>query len=397
MDDRCCMLDVVLNPGRDKSLRRRHPWVLSGAIREVRGAEQAAGAWARVISAEGETLGWGHFSPASGIRVRILSFGKDEVGDDFVGERVVQAVARRAASPMLGETDAVRLVNAEGDGLPGLVVDRYADVLVVSISSAGMELRREVVARALREATGASCGFERSDPRSARREGFGARQGALWGEPPSAPVAIRERARHFRVDLVNGQKTGFYLDQRDARDLVARIATGRRVLDVFSYTGGFAVSAARAQAASVTLVESSAAALELARAHLVLNDASCETRFEQADAFRFLRVDAGEYDLIILDPPPFARHRSAVSRATRAYKDLLLHGIRRAAPGGYVLAFACSHHVGPELFRKVAFGAALDAGRPTRVLCRLSAPADHPVSIDHPEGEYLTGLLLQIE
>jgi len=388
------VVDVVLLPGRDRSVRRRHPWVLSGAVARVAGAPEP-GAWVRVVSAEGEPLACGHWSPHSQIRVRLVAFGKDAAGDELLAERVARAVARRAADPLLSDTDAVRLVNAEGDGLPGLVADRYGELVVVRFATAGMEARRGVLAEALRAATGAAAGFERPDAAAARREGMAAHQGPLWGEPPAAPVAIAERGRRYLVDAVAGQKTGFYLDQRDARDLAERVARGRRVLDLFAYTGGFAVAAARGGAASLTVVDGSAEALALAARNLEPWATSLPVRLERDDAFRFLRRDEARYDLLVVDPPPLARRAADVERAARAYKDALLGTLRLAAPDALVLAFSCSHHVGPDLFRKIAFGASLDAARPLAVLAELGAPSDHPVSLDHPEGRYLTGLLLR--
>jgi 23S rRNA (cytosine1962-C5)-methyltransferase len=387
--------DVVLAPGRDRSVRRRHPWVLSGAVARVEG-EAAPGATVRVLSAEGETVGWGDLSPHSAIRVRVFHFGKDPLPEGWLRERIARAMARRAGHPLVGDTDAVRLVNAEGDGLPGLVADRYADLVVVKLGSAGMLRRREEVAAALREATGASRGFERSDPSAARQEGFPAREGPLWGDAPVEPVAIRERDRRYQADVLRGQKTGFYLDQRDARDLVAGLARGRRVLDLFSYTGAFAVAAARGGATGAVCVDSSAAALDLAKRQLEENAPGFDAALFEGDAFEFVRRDEGRYGLVVVDPPPLARKQRDVPRAARAYKDVLLHALRRAESGAFVLAFSCSHHVGPDLFRKIVFGAALDAGRSARCLRALGAPADHPVSLDHPEGEYLCGLLLEL-
>ncbi len=388
------MTEVVLKPTRDRSIRRRHPWILSGAVARSDGAEEPGG-WVRVRSAEGEILGYGHLSPGSALRVRMLAFGKEAPDDELITERIGLAVARRAAQPLLGDTQAVRLVNAEGDGLPGLVVDRYADVVIARISALGMQRRRERIAAALREATGAPIGFERADASAARREGMPTEQGPLWGATPAVPIEVRERDRRYRVDVISGQKTGFYIDQRDARDLAARLADGRRVLDLFSYTGGFAVAAATGGARAVTLVDSSAPALALARENLAANTPGLPARFVDRDAHAFLRDDHGAYDLIVVDPPPLAKQRRDVPRAARAYKDLLLYAFQRAEPGAYLLAFACSHNVGADLFRKIAFGAALDAGREARVLRVLGAPVDHPVSIDHPEGSYLTGLLMQ--
>ena len=387
------MIDVVLKPGRDRSLRRRHPWVMSGAVAHA--ADLTAGAWVRVLSAEGEVLGFGHGSPHSQIRVRLLAFGKEPPAPDLVARRVASAVARRAGDPLLADTDSCRLVNAEGDGLPGLVADRYGDVVVARLATAGMSAERPAIAAALRDATGALAGLEHADASAARREGMAVREGALWGDPPREPVAIRERGRRFLVDLAAGQKTGFYLDQRDARDLVQRLASGRRVLDLFAYTGGFSVAAAAGGARAVTLVESSADALALAGRNLEPFAGGIEIRLAHGDAFRFVRRDAPGYDLVVVDPPPLARRRGDVDRAARAYKDVLLGALRLAAPEALLLAFSCSHHVGPELFRKIAFGASLDAGRSLQVLRELGAPADHPVSLDHPEGRYLTGLLLR--
>jgi 23S rRNA (cytosine1962-C5)-methyltransferase len=390
------VFDVVLAPGRDRSVRRRHPWVLSGAIASVAG-EPPPGACVRVLSAEAEVLGFGCYSPRATLRVRLHAFGKEDPGEGWLAARIRAAVAFRHEHPLLRGTDAVRLVNAEGDGLPGLVVDRYADVLVVRASAAGMLVRSGEIAEVLRETTGAAAGFERADATAARREGLAAPQRPLWGAAPEAPITIHESGRRHLVDVVSGQKTGFYLDQRDARALVAELAAGLRVLDAFAYTGGFALAACAGGATEVTLVESSEEALALAEATLAAAGAAGRTRLVRSNAFAFLREAAGaaRYDLIVADPPPLARRRADVARASRAYKDLLLHALRRVEPGGLVLAFACSHHVPPELFRQIAFAASLDAARPAQVLRTLEAPVDHPVSLDHPEGRYLTGLLLR--
>jgi 23S rRNA (cytosine1962-C5)-methyltransferase len=394
MPDRWRVHDVVLQPGRDRSPRRRHPWVMSGSVARVVG-EPEPGAWVRVVSAEGESLGFGHWSPVSQIRVRLFGFGKEAPGDALIAERIAAAVARRAGQPLLADTDAVRLANAEGDGLPGLTADRYGEVVVVRLSSAGMAARRELVSEALRAATGAAAGLERADAPALRREGVTPREGPLWGESPAAPVEIRERGRRYAVDLLRGQKTGFYLDQRDSRDLVEALAPGRRVLDLFSYTGGFAAAAARGGAAEVVLVDASLDALALARENLARNAPAVPARCERGDAFEFVRGTGERFDLIVVDPPPLARRQADVQKAARAYKDVLLHALRCAEPGAWLLAFACSHHVDPVLFRQIAFGASLDAGRPLRVLRELGAPVDHPVALDHPEGRYLTGLLLE--
>lgn len=386
--------DVVLKPGRDRSVRRRHPWLLAGSIEHAE-PDLASGDLVRVVSADGEPLGYGHYAPASRLRVRLLCFGKEAPPPDLLPGRIRAALAFREGEPSLSGCDALRLVNAEGDGLPGLVADRYGDVVVVRITSAGMAARREQLACALREATGAASGVERADTAAARREGFAACSAPLWGEAPAGPVWIDERGRRYAVDVVSGQKTGFYLDQRDARDLLQQLAGDRRTLDLFAHTGGFAAAAARGGARCITAVESSAPALELARRNLAANGAG-DAELVQGDAFRFLRGAGEPYDLIVVDPPPLARRARDVDRAARAYKDLLVFALRRAANGAHLLAFACSHHVGPELFRKIAFAAALDAQRDAQVLATLEAPADHPVSIFHLEGRYLTGLHLRV-
>ncbi len=387
---------VFLAPGRDASVRRRHPWVLSGAVARVEG-EPVAGASVQVLSAEGEVIAHGHYAPASQLRVRLLEFGKETRGEALVAERLRAALAFRAGHPLLAETDALRLVNAEGDGLPGLVVDRYADALVIRAGSAAWLARRDELAATLREQSGAALGLERPDAVALRREGLHAQPRSAWGEAPSGALEIRERGRAYLVDLSHGQKTGFYLDQRDARDLIQRLAAGRRVLDLFSYSGGFALAALRGGAERVVLVDSSASALALAgqtlaRAGFVGERAE---RIE-SDAFEFARRRAAGFDLVVADPPPLARRRADVPAASRAHKDLLLHLLRALPPGGRLLTFACSHHIGIELFRKIAFGAALDAGRSVVVSAELGAPADHPVSLDHPEGRYLSGLLLEV-
>ncbi len=379
---------VQLHPGRERSVLRRHPWVLSGAV--ARSApELAPGDLVEVRSAQGEPLASGDWSPRSQIRVRILRMGKEPADAAFVATRLRAALGWRGGHPALADTDASRLVNVEGDGLPGPVVDRYAAQLVVRVSTAGMLRRLPEIARELETASGAEGALSRPDPAAARREGFDAAPDTLWGAAASEPVGIREGARRYAVDLNEGQKTGFYLDARDARRLVEAHAAGARVLDLFAYTGGFSVAAAQGGARSVTSVDSSAPALALAARNLAPCRDRVALRSERADAFAFARADSDECDLLVVDPPPLARRRGEVPRASRAYKDVLLHTLRRAAPGAQLFVFSCSHHVGADLFRKLVFGASLDAGRSLQVLAELGAPPDHP------EGRYFSGLWLQ--
>jgi len=388
------MIELVLQSGRDRSVRRRHPWVLSGAVDRV-GDGAEAGEFVRVLSAEGEMLGCGDYSPRSNIRVRMLWRGKEAPPESLIADRIAAAVARRAANPELVGVEALRLVNAEADELPGLSVDRYGDTLVLRFATAGMSRRRDEVVAALREVVGAARGYERADTSAGRREAVSVRQGLLWGDPLPATLEFAEGTRRYAVDIVQGQQTGFYLAQRDTRDLVQRLAEGRRMLDLFAYTGGFAVAAAVGGARSVTLVESSADALELARRNVAANAPDVDARSERGDAFEFVRRDSGRYDLVTIDPPPLARSRGEVNKAARAYKDVLMFALKRAAPGALVLAFSSSSHIDAGLYRKIAFGAALDAGRKVQVLRTLGPAVDHPASIYHPEGASLTGLLLQ--
>jgi 23S rRNA (cytosine1962-C5)-methyltransferase len=383
---------VILQPDRESAVRRRHPWLLSGSVARTEG-DPGAGDLVAVRSAAGELLGHGHYEPGAQIRVRLLAFGKEPEREETLAERVAAAALRRAGDPLLAGTDALRLVNAEGDGLPGLVVDRYADVVVVRPSTAGMLARVDQLG--LAAATNAAAGLLRPDAVALRRAGVASQERGLWGAAPETPVAIEERGRRYLVDVRHGQKTGFYLDQRDARDLVRALAPGRCVLDAFAYTGGFAAAALQGGAERVVALESSESALALARENTAFGAERSECR--AGDAFEVLRDASAGFDLVILDPPPFAKRKGDAPRASRAYKDLLLHAFRSAAPGRLVLAFACSHHVGPELFARIAFGAALDADRRVVLLRELGAPADHPVSLDHPEGRYLSGLLLRVD
>lgn len=388
------MIEVVLQPGRDRSVRRRHPWVLSGAVGRV-GDGAEAGEFVRVLSAEGETLGCGDYSPRSNIRVRMLWRGKEDPPGSLIADRIAAAVTRRATHPELAGVEALRLVNAEADLLPGLSVDRYRDTVVVRFATAGMSRRREEIVEALRAVTGAARGYERADTSAGRREAVAVRQGILWGEPLSGLLEFEEARRRYAVDVAQGQQTGFYLSRRDARDLVERLAEGRRTLDLFAYSGGFAVAAAVGGASSVTLVESSGDALELASGNLERSAADCSAKSVRGDAFDFVRRDSAQYDLITIDPPPLARSSREVNKAARAYKDVLLFALKRAAPGAQLLAFSSSSHVDAALYRKIAFGAALDAEREVQVLRTLGPAVDHPASIYHPEGASLTGLLLQ--
>ncbi|MCB1000916.1 MAG: class I SAM-dependent rRNA methyltransferase [Acidimicrobiales bacterium] len=389
---------VALRAGRERSLVRRHPWIFSGGIAGVEG-RPGAGDTVLVEDDAGRALGWGAYSPESQIRVRMWSFDPtDTIDDAFVAGRVVRAAARREA--LLGSgTDAARLVFSEADGVPGVIADRYGDTVVVQLTTAGAEAWREVVADALFSLPGVRSVYERSDADVREREGLGPRVGVVRGGEPNPDLVAHEGPWRYVVDITGGHKTGFYLDQRHARAAIARLAPGRRVLNVFSYTGAFSVVAAGNGAMSVLSIDSSAPALEVARRNGAVNGVDVGELME-ADAFtalRGLRDRARQYDLIALDPPKLANSERQLEKASRAYKDLNLLAIKLLAPGGMLLTWSCSGAMTAELFQKVVAGAALDAGRTVRIVDRLTQPGDHPVPLAFPEAEYLKGLVLEAE
>jgi 23S rRNA (cytosine1962-C5)-methyltransferase len=360
---------------------------MSGSIESVEG-EPEAGASVLVVDSRGRRLGWGDWDPDAQLRVRMCEIGdaKQPGSADWLRARLRGALEWRAGHALLRDTDALRLVHAEADGLPGLIVDRYADHLVVKPGTPGMLRRVPLLGELLTAHTSARGAWLRGEP----RRGTGLAERALFGEIPDAPIEIAERGRRYAVDLRRGQKTGFYLDQRDARDLFQQLARGARAADLFCYTGGFAAAALAGGAASAIAVDTSEPALALLARNAPGATAVCE------DVADYLRRDPGPFDLISLDPPPLAKRKRDVPAAARAYKDLNLWALRRAAPGAHLLTFSCSHHVDPWLLRSIAFGAAEDAGREVQVLSLLGAPPDHPVALVHPEGEYLKGLLLRV-
>ena len=312
-----------------------------------------------------------------------------------MGARIHEAVARRQA--LQARTTAIRLVFGEADRLPGLVADRYGEQLVVQFLAAGVEFWREALVEALVQATGCSAVYERSDAAARQREGLPSREGALRGEVPS-PVPVIEDGVHYRVDVVGGHKTGFYIDQRDNRQMVAQQAAGRRVLNCFCYTGGFSLAARHGGATEVVSIDSSADALALAAAHEPLNGFDAPSTWLQAnvfDALKALAAEGRQFDLIVLDPPKFAPSVQHLDRASRAYKDINMRALRLLAPEGLLFTFSCSGAVSVDLFQKIVAGAVFDAGVDAQLLHRLSAGTDHPMAMTHPEGEYLKGLLLR--
>ncbi|HVP09066.1 MAG TPA: class I SAM-dependent rRNA methyltransferase [Burkholderiales bacterium] len=391
------MKSLHLKPGREKSVKRRHPWIFAGAVERVDG-EPASGETV-LVKAAGQPLALAAWSTRSQIRARVWSFDcSASVDEEFFSRRIRQAIALRDALPAAKHTNALRLVHGESDGLPGVIVDRYADVLVTQILSAGAERWREAILDALAEATGCEAVFERSDAEVRKLEGLEARTGFVRGNRQANRCPIVEHGLHFRVDVEQGQKTGFFLDQRENRQRVRGLAEGREVLDAFCYTGGFSLAALAGGARHVTAVESSAPALEVARENLAANSMDhSRVSLQQADVFAFqrqLRDEGRSFDLVVLDPPKFAPSAAQAKNAARAYKDINLLALKLLRPGGLLATFSCSGGVSAELFQSIVAGAAVDAGVDAKILGRFGAAADHPVALNFPEGDYLKGLLL---
>jgi 23S rRNA (cytosine1962-C5)-methyltransferase len=391
---------LVLRPGREKSPLRRHPWIFSGAVASIKGSPPP-GDTVRVLSSSGDFLGWAGYSPESQIRARIWSWKEEETIDaDFFQRRLSRAFQSRRLLPELHKAQSLRLVHSESDGLPGLIIDQYGDQLVIQYLTAGIEHWRETVADVCLELTGAEMIYERSDTESRRLEGLKTRTGLVRGVEPSGPIQVEENGLRFWVDVRKGHKTGFYLDQRQNRLRVRELAAGRRVLDCFSYTGGFTASALAGGAVSVISVDSSADALAAAQQNLELNGLPIEkSNLLEGDAFQMLRLMRDmerSYDLIILDPPKFAQTASQAQRAARGYKDINLLAFKLLRPGGLLVTFSCSGGVSEDLFQKIVAGAALDAGVDAQIIERLHQSPDHPVALSFPEGAYLKGLVVRV-
>ena len=391
-------MNLLLKKGREKSLKRRHPWIFSGAVEKVNG-KPALGDTVELLDGTKKLLARAAYSPTSQIRARVWTFDPSEqVDGNFFRTRIQTALALREALPAAKHANALRLVHGESDALPGLVVDRYADVLVAQFLAAGVERWREPILDALMELSGCAAIFERSDAEVRKLEGLEPRVGFARGNRNAARCPIIEYGLNFRVDVEQGQKTGFFLDQRENRQRVRSLAAGRHVLDGFCYTGGFSIAALAGGAKHVTAIESSAAALEVARENLAANplDAS-RMEFQRGDVFeklRRLRDQNAKFDLVVLDPPKFAPTAAQVKKAARAYKDINLWALKLLAPGGLLATFSCSGGVSAELFQSIVAGAALDARADAKIIERFTAAADHPVALEFPEGEYLKGLLL---
>ena len=391
---------VTLIAGREKSLLRRHPWVFSRAVDKVQG-QPNAGDTVDILSSKGQWLARGFYSPQSQIRARVWSFDKNEAIDDaFFLRRLARAKASRQSLIDEQGLTGYRLCAAESDGLPGVTIDVYANVVVCQLLSTGAERWRSAIVSALTSLYPECCVYERSDVAVRKKEGLKEQKGLLAGTLPSQPVIIEEnQGMRILVDVENGHKTGFYLDQRDNRRIAARYCQGKRVLNCFSYTGTFGVYALKAGASEVVNVDMSESALALARQNVTLNELDLSrAKFEQADVFKLLRSyrEQGQrFDVIVLDPPKFAESKAQLNGACRGYKDINMLAFQLLNAGGVLLTFSCSGLMTQDLFQKVVADAALDAGRDAQILERLNQAADHPIGTAYPEGHYLKGLVVR--
>lgn len=389
------MASLILKSGREKSLLRRHPWIFSGAVERLDEPSAASGATLDVLSFNGDFLARAAYSPLSQIRARVWTFNDESIDADFFRKRIKSAIQSRDTWNLAHDTDAIRLIHAESDGLPGLIVDRYADVLVLQSLMAGSEFWKETIADILLEETGLKNIYERSDADVRELEGLSSRVGVLRGTIPDSRITIHEYGLKFLVNFAEGHKTGFYLDQRANRQRVRVLAKDKDVLDCFCYTGGFTVNALAGGAKSIASVDSSADALRLGRENVSLNGLP-DSEWIDADVFQRLRKFRDErrsFDMIILDPPKFAPTVSHIDKAARAYKDINLLAFKLLRPGGVLFTFSCSGGVDTDLFQKIVAGAALDANVDAQIVEHLSQAADHPVSLNFPEGAYLKGLV----
>lgn len=406
------MTTICLKPHKEESLLRQHPWVFSGAIHKIildashPATEPTEGELVKVVDTNGKTLGVGHWQIGS-IAVRVLEFGVDELPDNFWKERIRSAYQVRVLLGLISPSNnTFRLVHGEGDFLPGLVVDVYADTAVVQAHSVGMHNVRKEIANAIADVVPQvkNVYYKSDDTLPFKASVAGEKVGYLIESVSSTELASREgfwsmeNGMSFRIDWLRGQKTGFFIDQRENRALLERYAAGRDVLNMFCYTGGFSVFALRGGARSVHSVDVSEKAIELVRANVARNFAGATNHEAFAcEAFEFMRDIKDKYDLIILDPPAFAKHRDAIKNALRGYQRLNAKGIEQIRSGGILFTFSCSQAIDKEMFRLAVFSAAAQVGRKVRILHQLHQPQDHPINIYHPEGEYLKGLVLQVE
>jgi len=392
---------ITLKKSRDKILERKHPWIFSGALEKVDG-NPSNGETVQIFTSEKKLVGFGSFSPSSQIRVRVWSFNLEEkIDSDFFKKKISMAASLREKLVDTSKTNAYRIINAESDGLPGLIVDRYSNFLVCQLLSAGAEFNKETTIEILNDIFKPIGIFERSDVEVRIKEGLQPTQGLIKGNIADELIEVRENGFKFLVDIKNGHKTGFYLDQRDNRKMLSEFSKGKSVLNCFSYTGGFSVYALAYGAEKVTQVESSTTAMDLSAKNFKLNNLNLSlVENINGDVFELLRKFRDErktFDLIILDPPKFAESASQIQKASRGYKDINLLALKLLNPGGTLFTFSCSGHISPELFQKIVADAALDSGREVRIIKQLTQSSDHPVSTNFPEGLYLKGIICSVQ
>ena len=394
------MVEIKLKKGKEKAVLQLHPWVFSGALEKIKGSPEN-GEVVKVYSATNDFLAYGYYNNQSRVAVRLLSWNEEQqINEAWYEEKITQAISSRAHLAKNKDTNTYRLIFSEADFLPGLIVDKYDEFLSVQILSSGIEKAKDTIINILVKALNPKGIFDRSDATARTHEGITAENGLLWGENPPAFIAVKENNITYNINIAEGQKSGFYCDQRDNRKFLAEYTEGKNVLDCFSYSGGFSLNAFKNGASSVTSVDSSALAIETLKQNINLNNFD-ETKHIaiQSDVNKQLRQFSEEdkkFDVIVLDPPKYAPSRSALDRAARAYKDLNRRGLMLLEKGGLLATFSCSGAVDIDTFKQIIAWAALDAGKEVQIIKQFSQPEDHPVRISFPEGEYLKGLLVRV-
>lgn len=396
----CTMIDVILKKGKEKAALQRHPWMFSGAIEKVKGTP-LNGEIVKVFAADKSFLAYGYYNNQSRVAVRLLEWAEDTIIDKaWYQHKIRQAIASRAHVLANEETNTCRLIFSEADYLPGLIVDKYANFLSLQILSAGIETVKADIIDILREELNPAGIFDKSDATARTHENLEATQGLLWGETPPEFIEVKENGVRYHINIADGQKSGFYCDQRDNREILAAYTQGKDVLDCFCYSGGFTLNSLKNGAKHVTSVDSSALAIETLQHNLGLNgfgeDQQTSIQSDVNKQLRIFKEEGKKFDVIVLDPPKYAPSRSALDRAARAYKDLNRLGMLLLNPGGIIATYSCSGAVDLETFKQIIAWAALDAGKEVQVIKQFHQPEDHPVRISFPEGEYLKGLLIRV-
>jgi 23S rRNA (cytosine1962-C5)-methyltransferase len=387
---------IFLKPGKEKPVLAHHHWIFSGAVLKME-PEVVSGGVVDVYSADHKYLGTGYYNSQTSIAVRMLTFEPAQIDGNFLWNKIYRAWQMRQKLFADGSTNCYRILFSEGDFLPGLIIDRYNSCLVIQIQTLGIDRFREQILEILEVMMKPEAIFEKSEGAARQEEGLESVYKLHYGALPEPGVVVEENGLHYLVDIPGGQKTGFFLDQRENRLLIRQISRGRLMLNCFGYTGGFAVNAAFGGATRTVSVESSAGALALTRENFRLNNLDPDAhQFHQADVFQFLRDDTERYDLIVLDPPAFAKRQASLSAAYRGYKDINLNAMKRLKSGGHLLSCSCSYYIDQLAFQKILFMAAVDAGREVQILGKLPQPADHPINIFHPESEYLKAVLCRV-